>query len=402
MGKAAALLGNTTGLIGLLSLAVNQAGGKLSDSIGRKTSFLLGPSFNILVGLLLFNNPKNKNLIVILRVLRQVLTTFSNTVSVQAALQDLVSGKDLAIEGSKIGALVGLGIISAPILESKMLMRTNNSFKHPFLALSGVAALHAAYSAMVIPETLDVAKRRPMELSWATFNPFGFLRVFSEGSAVLKRIVTITTIQMCLEGKALSDLSQIWMRNNLNWDTNGIRNFLVLYGSAAALASGKLTPYLLKSMSALKFTTLTNLTNALGFFLRGCTTNSYIFLLATIPMLPGVNGNSAFALNALRADHAKAAGFGIGEFSAWTNNLRSLAAALAPWLYGQWYNMCQRLNIYPGTTYYLAAFLGAILPELLTRGLYDIDPKELTLKAPESEKAEQNPEDKAKKTSSTA
>lgn len=45
--------------------------------------------------------------------------------------------------------------------------------------------------------------------------------------------------------------------------------------------------------------------------------------------LPGVNGASATALKSISTDLATAEGFGKGEFSAWSNNLRALAGAAA-------------------------------------------------------------------------
>ena len=42
VAEASRLLGTSSGLVGVLGLLVNQVGGKLSDSFGRKRFFLLG------------------------------------------------------------------------------------------------------------------------------------------------------------------------------------------------------------------------------------------------------------------------------------------------------------------------------------------------------------------------
>jgi hypothetical protein len=373
MGKAAALLGNTTGLVGLLSLVVNQVGGTLSDTIGRKPCFLVGPICNLILGLAVYAKSTNTSLLLVARGLRMICTTFSSSVSIQAALQDVVSGKDLATEGSKLASTVGGAIILAPFIESKILGHTRNSFKHPYIALAALAAAQYSYIAASLPETLEEKKMKPLQITPSTFNPFGFMKIFSQDNWVLKRVTLVTTLQMSLEGKALSDISQIWMRNHIGWETTGIRNFLVAYGLATFFAGAKLTPHLLKTMSTLGFTTFTNVTNALSYTLRCFASTGPLYILTILPMLPGVNGASATALNALRTRHAIAAGFSIGEFSAWVNNLRALANAIAPWLYAQWYAFSQKRNIPSGTTFFVCALLGAIVPELLLRPLHNMN-----------------------------
>eukprot|EP00927_Polykrikos_kofoidii_P072320 TRINITY_DN68454_c0_g1_i1.p1 TRINITY_DN68454_c0_g1~~TRINITY_DN68454_c0_g1_i1.p1 ORF type:complete len:448 (-),score=50.10 TRINITY_DN68454_c0_g1_i1:23-1366(-) len=372
-GRAALLLGNTTGLVGLLGMVFNQVGGRVSDSIGRKPCFLLGPICNFILGLTVYKNSSNVSLLLVARALRSIFTTFSSTVTIQAALQDVVSGKSLALEGSKVGSLAGLAVILGPFLESHILGRAGNSFKHPYIALTALAGIQFAYTSSALPETLADKAKKPLRLTASNFNPFGFMKIFAHENWVLKRIALITTMQMVLEGKAVSDMVQIWMRNHLGWETAGVRNFLVSYGLATYLAGAKVTPYLLKRSSTLGFTTLTNMTNALGFIMRGLAESGPLYVLAVIPMLPGVNGSSATALSALRTRHAIAAGFSIGEFSAWVNNLRLLANSFASWGYAQWYAYCRKRNMYPGTVFFLCALVGAILPELLLRPLYGMN-----------------------------
>ena len=52
-GDAAAgmkTLANSQGLVGILSLIINQAGGRFSDATGRKTGLLVGPLCNVVLG----------------------------------------------------------------------------------------------------------------------------------------------------------------------------------------------------------------------------------------------------------------------------------------------------------------------------------------------------------------
>lgn len=365
-GEAARLLANTQGLVGILSLFVNQAGGRSSDAVGRKFGLLLGPVANIILGPLVFANAKSKYSVLICRMFRMILTTFSSTVMCVASLTDTVSGKELGAALSKMGALVGLGVIISPVAESLVLKRFNHP-KFSYLAMSFIATLHLAYNVLVTPETLDVAKRASFNTIFTiqSINPFGFMKIYTKGSKALQSMVNITSFQMFLEGKNLSDFAQIWLRNHVGWGTEGIKNFVVVYGILCMAAGTKLTPYLIQANSAEKFTTITNSTNGLAYFLRGLSQNPIHYLMVTPLLLAGVNGASASALKSKSTGLALKEGFGMGEFSAYTNNLRALAGAVAPIMYGNVYALCAKNGIFPGRTWWVAGFMGAVLPQLL-------------------------------------
>lgn len=368
VAQTARMLSNTAGLVGILGLFINQAGGKISDITGRKMHLLVGPLGNILWGLMVFNRPDHRPTVLFCRVMRMMLTTFSNTVMSSAALADVFSGKELAVAGSKVGAVVGAAIISTPILETFMLQRLKHP-KYTYLAMSVMALGQVIFDVTCFPETLDLAKRAVMSTSntLAALNPFGFMQIYTRGSPALQGMVTITTLQMFLEGKNLSDIVEIWKRDHLKWTIEGSRNFVVTYGILCTIAGIVITPRLLSGTTPKNFTSITNFTNALGFALRGARESSLIFILAMLPMLPGVNGASSMSLKAVATDMATEEGMGKGEFSAWTNNLRALAGAAAPVIIGNYYSWCLKKKVYPGSAFMLIGFIGAVLPELFMR-----------------------------------
>merc|ERR1712050_694038 len=164
-----------------------------------------------------------------------------------------------------------------------------------------------------------------------------------------------------------SDLGVFWTRDHLNWSMEGMRNFVMAYGTLCILAGAKLIPYLLHNLSPRGFTSLTNSTNMAGFFLRGSLERTWVFLLAVPLLMPGVNGASGTALKAIAADRAASEGFGKGEFSAWTNNLRAMACAIASVLYGNYYAWSKTHGVPAGSTYALAGVFGAVVPEIIMR-----------------------------------
>mmetsp|Transcript_75363 Transcript_75363/g.203713 ORF Transcript_75363/g.203713 Transcript_75363/m.203713 type:complete len:201 (+) Transcript_75363:37-639(+) len=184
---------------------------------------------------------------------------------------------------------------------------------------------------------------------------------------------TVIALQMSIEGRNVMDVTQLWVCNALNWGSNEIRNYITVYGLLSCLSGVAITPRMLKALSVFRFTSTTNLTNALGFLMRGAAAKSWLFYLSIVPLLPGGNGSSATALTALANSHAEAAGISKSEFVAWTNNLRGLVGALAPLVFGNCYALAQRRGLPAGAAFALAAATGALLPELLLRGMREAD-----------------------------
>ena len=310
VASAARIMANTSGIVGLLGLVVNQFGGKLSDALGRKQFWYVGPFTSIVTGLIVRSFSNNLTIVAACRCLRLVATTFSSSVMTGAVLSDVASGKILAAAGAKIGAYVGAAIVVAPILEGILLKYTKQSLTAPALGLAVIGAVHIAYLSKYMPETnTSVLKygQKKVELS---VNPLKFVSLYysqedvqlnrlvekirtkqsteiiltssgskykkdiialgavSENKKILQKMVTINTMQSFLEGKNVTDLVQIWQREHLNWDVFQMRDFTVAYGILCVGTGVFLTPWLLKYNSPRNFTTFTNFTNALGFVLR--------------------------------------------------------------------------------------------------------------------------------------
>lgn len=71
-----------------------------------------------------------------------------------------------------------------------------HGIKYVYLAKASIAVLHTAFVALLLPETLEVSQRAPRRLTTDMANPLGFLRIFTEGTVALRKLVAITTLQM--------------------------------------------------------------------------------------------------------------------------------------------------------------------------------------------------------------
>lgn len=368
LGKAARVSSIANAVAGILGLVVNQIGGKLSDSMGRKSFFYYGPLAQILTGFACFAKSDSALMLGASKALRMCATTFSGTVMGGAGMRDVFQGSELGVKMSKAGSIIGLAIMTGPLLESIILKRAKaGSERFTFLALAAVGAITAISTSAFIPETLSSEKRKPFELSSAlrAANPFGFVKLYTNGSPAVKTLATVATMQTMCDGKNMSDITQIWTREHLKLSVETIRNFLMGYGFASTMAGASLGPYLLKNLSVFGYTTFTNMTNFAAFALRGSVENSYVFFGALPLMLPGVNAASTLALTPVLNKHMEACGFGIGESTAWTNNLRVLAGSVATLAYGYFYSWCRKIGINAGMTFAFAGFLAALLPQVI-------------------------------------
>ena len=60
LARTTSLLANTQGVVGVASIFVNQLGGRLSDTFGRRSFFLLGPLMNVANGLFIFSRASSQ------------------------------------------------------------------------------------------------------------------------------------------------------------------------------------------------------------------------------------------------------------------------------------------------------------------------------------------------------
>lgn len=363
--RTSQVLSATQAMVGILGLFLNQIGGKLSDSFGRRFFFMFGPCMNMASALAVIRNPTNITVLAIARVLRSLFTTFSGTVIATAALRDVCAGTEMAIMGTRIQTAVGVAVVAGPYLESVALKASNGSPVAPFKVLGALSCFQFLQSALLMPETI----KERAKFNWAEvlhyMNPLGFLRVYFGEKGTLKKLFTAVGFQECMDGKVTSDLFQLWARNNLKWTSETTRDYAASWGAAVTGGAFFLHPYLLRKLGPYEYSTVGNLCVACGQMCAGLAERG-ICLWAGLPLLlPGVNGGSAHAIRALAVDLAVKEGYGIGEFSGWQANIKALLQSLQIVLVGTLYARCRQRGLYAGVVWFWVAFVGAAIPQLI-------------------------------------
>lgn len=376
--RAARLSSFANAATSVLGVAVNQVGGKLSDAMGRSLFYQLGPVAQFIAGMAVAVRPRSTVALLFSKVLRGIFTTFSGTIMCTSGMRDVFKGQEFGAKVAEAGSVIGIAIMIGPVIEGLMLRYLGKGAEaKSYLALGVLGLVAAASNRSQLPETLPPEERAPMDTAsmLAGANPFTCLKLYTHGTPALRKLVTISALQTMIDGKNMSDLAQIWMREHLQLSVESIRNFIVSFGLAQVIAGKKLCPFLLKNLSVWGYTSFTNMTNAVAFTLRGLAEKKVLFFGMLPLMLPGVNGQSNLAIMPIINDLCQKSGFGIGESTAWLNNLRVVLSAVAAMLYGNCYAVFRKSGINPGLAFAVAGFIGAVVPQLLL--MLTVDPKML-------------------------
>jgi len=370
-GNAAATsraMSTSTGILGVVALIANQLGGKLSDCYGRKPMILSIPFIVITAMGAILRNPDKLFVLMAARIIKGIFLTFGGSVMTGAYINDLAAGEELAAMQPKIAVAVGAAVIAAPVAEAALLKKTRDP-RATFKLLSCVCALNGVLNGVLLPESLMPHKRASfatLKSSISSINPLAFFKVYgSQTSPVFKKMFTILTLQFCSDGKVGSDMVQLWSKNNLGLDETQRRNFVVTWG-LSVLVSGILTqPLLMKRLSSYNFTQLGNALLFSGFVTYGLKAHVAFMFAGLGLQLPVINNGSSNNVRALCSALARKEGFGLGEFSAFLNNARTILQSFTSFAMGWWYAFCIERGLHPGSAWWIVGILCGLFPELI-------------------------------------
>lgn len=381
-GRAGALLAACSSAGGLIEFLCNPILGKMTDDFGRKWVYYIGPlvsGIGMSIAVLL---TEGKNLPVLLVHKASCWSLISMSLSFigPVTISDMYSGQELAIKTVKMFGSVGLGVIVAPALGALIMQYTGKHGSMNVFKLRIVfAVLQLLYAHTFIPETLLIERRRPFSLS--DVNPFSFLKLFRK-SHTLRVLAAILFFNCCSEGKNIVPLMQTWMNGYpLKWSLNTTSRQATLFGVLAYLSGMHLAPKLIKLFGARGFTSLTNTLNTAAFACMGSPFPSFNVSQWTGLLLhgPGINNTSAAALKGVTTEHAIANGIARGEYGGMYSSLRTFSMIVAPPLYAWAYKNGVPKELggkgMPWLPWFIVAFVGGALPEILHRSLTNDDMK---------------------------
>ena len=309
--------------------------------------------------------PTNYWLVVLGRTFGWVAVTMcGGTGLVSVALSDLVSGSELAQANATFFAVIGMGVMAGQLIGDNILIFLGQP-RYVFAARAVSAAIHLVFNYFYFPETLAVENRKPFN---GPVNPLKCFSVLNMGTP-MRKIVGMAMGQYCTEGKHIMGFRNLWLTSAVGMSMRSWSNFAMAY-SCCMIAGGQVAALLIKWIGRRGYTTLSNLTNLLGY---ACWSQPKLLpmWLGLAILLPGINAVGTSASKAMAVDLASAQGIGKGEFMSYFGNMRAITVIVAPLAYNALYDFSRRAsNSAPiGTTWYLVALVGGLIPELLHRSM---------------------------------
>jgi MFS transporter, DHA1 family, tetracycline resistance protein len=151
-----------------------------------------------------------------------------------AYIADVTTPEERAKAFGMVGAAFGLGFVVGPAIGGLL---GEYGPRVPFMAAAAISAANLIYGYFVVPETLDVARRRPFELGRA--NPFGTFKVFKTYRSVLP-LSAVMAIYF-FASAIYPAIWPFWGIAKFGWSEWLIGLSLAAFGTVTAVFQGVLT-----------------------------------------------------------------------------------------------------------------------------------------------------------------
>lgn len=244
----------------------------------------------------------------------------ANAAVANAYVADITPPEARAKRFGLLGAMFGLGFILGPVLGGLL---GAIDLHLPFYVAGSLALLNWLYGYFVLPESLPVERRRPID--WSKANPFSALRALADLHGVGPLVVVIG-----LSGLAQFTLHTTWVlytQFKFGWGPleNGWSLFAV--GLMSALVQGLLMGKLLKRLPAERLAVLGLVSSALCYFAWGAATAGWVMYAVIACNVLGFAVNASLQSIISNAADARTQGQTLGAVSS-VNSLMAVAAPL--------------------------------------------------------------------------
>lgn len=364
-GDAAA----TARVMGLMSASaaaievfVNPVFGRLADAHGRKPFLLLAPTLNTVLHAGVAAFPSSLRMTFIDRMISGAMI-FSFLAPMNAAISDMFSGSQLALNMARNGTLFGLGCALGPFIGAKL------GGARSFAASSAMFAATWLWVMTQIPETLTANGRKNFSLE--ACSPLRFLTLFQRGR-VMSALAAAIGLQSFGDYVNIYDINFLYMKSVLGYGQAEVGNFATAVG-LSQIGGGKAMEKMLTIAGQKSATLAANIMWIISMGLLGSSRSAYQLCLALFVMTFGHQRGTP--VGAYLQKHGQAAGLGRAEIAAAQANLLAVVKVGIPILYGNIFAWAtSRGRNLPGLPYFLIACL--TLSAQLTLWSVDADKEE--------------------------
>lgn len=275
--------------------------------------------------------------------------TGASFTTASAYIADVSPPEKRAQNFGMIGVAFGLGFIIGPVIGG-ILGRMD--VHYPFYAAAALALLNATYGFFILPESLPVEHRRPID--WARCNPLGTLLQLRKYPAVIGLAVSL--FMLYFAAHAVQSVWTFYTMLKFHWNEDMIGYSLGFIGVLIALVQGGLIRVTAPRLGFERSVWIGLLLYATGMVLFGLATQSWMMFAFMVPYaLGGIAGPALQGIMTNEVPRNEQ-----GELQGGLTSLISLSTIFGPWFMTWVFYFFTRSDapvFLPGAPYYAAAIL---------------------------------------------
>jgi DHA1 family tetracycline resistance protein-like MFS transporter len=210
--------------------------GSLSDRYGRRPILLISLAV-MTVDYLVMAVAPTIGLLLLARIVAGITSATFSTAT--AFIADITPPEDRGRRFGLIGAGFGIGFVLGPLIGGLL---AGIDTRAPFYAAAAMAGANLIFGALILPETVTDATRRPFALARA--NPLGALRAVSRLPGLGRPLAVFLLLSI-----AMNVYPAIWAyygQARFGWDTGMVGFSLGVYGISFALGQALLVGPLIR------------------------------------------------------------------------------------------------------------------------------------------------------------
>jgi len=285
--------------------------------------------------------------------------TGASFTTASAYIADVSPPEKRAANFGLVGVAFGVGFIIGPMLGGIL---SSWNIHYPFFAAGGLALLNAMFGYFILPESLPLEKRRPLELKRCS--PWGTLIALRKYKSVIKLATSLFLVFL-----AVQSVQTVWAyftEYKFHWNSAAVGYSLGFVGLMIALVQGGLIRLILPKFGNEKSIWVGLLLYTLGLVLFAFASKGWMMYAILVPYcLGGIAGPAiqGYISNSVPDNEQ-------GELQGGLTSLQSIASILGPLIMTGAFHYFTKPNPFfqfPGIQFIIGAVLMLISALLAVR-----------------------------------
>jgi len=266
-----------------------------------------------------------------------------------AYIADISTPEKRAANFGLIGVAFGLGFIIGPVIGGIL---GKYDVHYPFIAAAGLALLNAIYGYFILPESLDMEHRRPLELSRCS--PWGSLIQLKKYKSVIGLAISLFLIYFAAQ--AVQSVWTFYTMDKFHWNEAMVGYSLGAVGLLVAVVQGGLIRIIIPKLGQERSIWVGLLLYAVGLMLFAFATKGWMMFVFLAPYCMG--GIAGPALQGYMSNNVPANEQ--GELQGGLTSLMSVSSIFGPLLMTEafyYFTKPNSLFQFPGAPFVIGSIL---------------------------------------------